>query len=168
MSSIQRHTIYNRIAAIMAHTTRYAFKGGSRLAADAGVSKSAVCRLLKGQSSPSYALLSRLVQALERHLGRFLDLRDLISLDGTYPTRSVCQLTGCRGCLPAQAYDDEGNLKPQFKGIKPGQWSISQCSTARKKARKPSRRRSAASRTTTSKTATSGRTTSKTQTQEER
>jgi hypothetical protein len=46
MTSIQSRPVFNRIFAVMAHTTRYAFKGESRLASDAGVSKSAVCRLL--------------------------------------------------------------------------------------------------------------------------
>jgi len=122
---IQDRTTHNRILALMAHTTRYAFKGESRLAHDAGVSKSAVCRFLNGQSSPSYVLVALLTQALERALGKRLDPRELVSLDGTYPTASVCQLASCTGCLPAEAFDNEGNLKPEFKGIKPGEWSLS-------------------------------------------
>ncbi len=35
--------VHNRILALMAHTNRYAFKGESRLAHDAGMSKSVVC-----------------------------------------------------------------------------------------------------------------------------
>lgn len=116
--------MHNRILALMAHTTRYAFKGGTRLAADAGVSKSAVCRLLNGQSSPSFALVLAITKALEKHLHRPLDPRDLISLDGHYPTASACQLAGCKGCLPPEAYDENNILRPEFKDIKPGQWSL--------------------------------------------
>ncbi len=125
--------VHNRILALMAHTNRYAFKGESRLACDAGVSKSAVCRLLNGQSSPSFALVSSITRALEPHLqrgleGRRLDPHELISLDGTYPTASACQLAGCKGCLPAQAYDEHNRLKPEFKDVLPGQWSLSPAS----------------------------------------
>lgn len=116
--------VHNRILALMAHTTRYAFKGETRLAADAGVSKSAVCRLLNGQSSPSFALVVAITHALEKHLKRRLDPRDLISLDGAYLTTSACELAGCKGCLPTEAYDENNRLKPEFKHIKPGQWSV--------------------------------------------
>ena len=127
--------VHNRILALMAHTNRYAFKGESRLATDAGVSKSAVCRLLNGQSSPSFALVSSITRALEPHLqrgleGRRLDPHELISLDGTYPTASACQLAGCKGCLPAEAYDEHNRLKPEFQGVLPGQWSLSPSSAS--------------------------------------
>jgi transcriptional regulator with XRE-family HTH domain len=82
----------------MAHTTRYAFKGEARLAVDAGVSKSAVSRLVNGLSSPSFAVMSAIAGALEKHLGRVLDPRELVSFHGRYPTPSACDLCGCRGC----------------------------------------------------------------------
>ena len=126
---VRSRTIHNRILALMAHTTRYAFKGESRLAADAGVSKSAVSRLLNGQSSPSFVLVSALTRALEPHLqgglkGKRLDPHELISVDGTYPTSSACELAGCRGCLPIEAFADDGKLRPEFKEMKPGSWSL--------------------------------------------
>ena len=135
---INTSQVHNRILALMAHTNRYAFKGESRLAADAGVSKSAVCRLLNGQSSPSFALVSSLARALEPHLqnglkGKRLDPHELISLDGTYPTASACALAGCKGCLPVEAYDEDNVLRPQFRDMVPGQWSLSPtvpCSSA--------------------------------------
>src|SRR5688500_14439918 len=138
-SSISKRRVHNRVFAVMMHTTRYAFKGESRLAADAGVSKSAVCRLLNGQSNPSFVLMSLLTQALEQALGKALDPRELISLDGTYPTASICQLVDCRGCLPAEAFDEEANLKPEFKGVKPGHWSLSQAPTNHTSTRRNSR-----------------------------
>jgi hypothetical protein len=85
---------------------------------------------LNGQSSPSFALVSSITRALEPHLqrglqGQRLDPHELISLDGTYPTASACQLAGCKGCLPAHAYDEHNDLRPEFQGMKPGQWSLS-------------------------------------------
>lgn len=111
------NTVYleNRIAEVMAHTTRYAFKGTSRLASDAGVSKSAVCRLLNRNSSPSYALVVAITHALEKQVKCPLDPRDLVSLGSSYLTRSTCELVGCRGCAlslkatpdPSHSFADE-------------------------------------------------------------
>jgi hypothetical protein len=86
--------------------------------------------LLNGQSSPSFALVSAITRTLEPHLqgglkGKRLDPHELISFDGTYPTASACELAGCRGCLPQEAYDDEGCIRPEFKDMKPGQWAVS-------------------------------------------
>lgn len=115
--------IHTRILQIMAHTTRYAFKGRSRLAADAGVSKSAVTRLINGNSSPSWHVLCALIGALERHTGRHLDPREVVSADGTYPTDAVCDLVGCQGCMPEEAYDADERLRDEYRGIRPGTWS---------------------------------------------
>ncbi len=133
-SKVNTSKVHNRIRALMEHTTRYAFKGEARLAADSGVSKSALNRLLNGHSSPSFALVSLLTKALEQQLSnggepRRLDPRDLVSLDGTYLTPSVCALAGCRGCLPSAAYDEHEKLRPEYKDVKPGQWSLPQPST---------------------------------------
>lgn len=124
-TKINGSQVHNRILALMAHTSRYAFQGETRLAKDAGVSKSAISRLLRGHSSPSFALVVVLTKALEKRLGRPLDPRDLISLDGNYPTATACELAGCKGCWPAEAYDEHNRLKPEFKNVKPGQWAIS-------------------------------------------
>lgn len=107
----------------MTHTRRYAFRGESRLADDAGISRAALNRLVRGTSSPSFVHVVALTQALERALGRSLDPREVVSLDGSYPTASVCELCSCRGCLPAEAYDEENRLRPEFKDVKPGHWS---------------------------------------------
>lgn len=138
LPAINTSQVHNRLLAFMAHTSRYAFDGGSRLAEDAGVSRSSVNRLLNGQCSPSFALVSAVTRALEKHLqgglqGKRLDPHELISLDGNYPTPSACELAGCKGCLPAEAYDEHNKLKPAFKGVKPGQWSVAPtvCSPAK-------------------------------------
>ena len=113
----------NRIAAVMDHTNRYAFKGQARLAQDAGVSKSAVSRIISGQSSPSFAVMSAITQALEKGLGRSLDPRELISYAGRFSTFSICKLVGCRGCLPAFMFDADGCRKPEYRHVRPGEWS---------------------------------------------
>lgn len=114
---------HNRIAAVMAHTTRYAFRGGPRLASDAGLSRSALNRLINGLTSPTFASVYGITKALERQLDKQLDPRELVSLDGNYPTSSVCQLVGCKGCLPDEAYDENERIKPEYSGVRPGRWS---------------------------------------------
>lgn len=120
---INTQPVQNRLRALMMHTARYAFKGESRLAKDAGVSKSAVCRLINGQSTPSFPLVAALTTALENRLPKPLDLRDVVSLDGIYPTPSVCAAAGCKGCLPDDAYHPDNTVKAEWKGVAPGQWT---------------------------------------------
>jgi HJR/Mrr/RecB family endonuclease len=60
----------NRIRQFMEHSTRYAFMGEMRLAKDCGVSDAAICRLLIGYSSPSFAMLVKITQALSRQAVR--------------------------------------------------------------------------------------------------
>lgn len=117
------HPAENRIAAVMEHTTRYAFKGKARLAADAGVSKSAVSRLIAGDSSPSAQVLLAVTRALEKAVGKRLDPREILSFDGRFPTPSVCRLVDCKGCLPASAYDADDTWRPEYRGVTPGEWS---------------------------------------------
>jgi len=115
--------LHNRIPAVLIHICRYAFEGQARLAADVGVSRSTVSRFLRGHTQPSYALVEAIARALSLRLGKPLDPRELVSFDGTYPTGSTCALVGCRGCLPDRAYDADGDLHPDWKGQKPGDWS---------------------------------------------
>jgi len=115
--------VHNRILEVMAHTTRYAFKGRARLAQDAGVSRSAITRLVNSETMPSWSLLCAVVGALERHVHRRLDPREIVSFDGGYPTPSVCDLVGCKGCLPTEAYDENDDLRDEYRGGTPGGWS---------------------------------------------
>jgi transcriptional regulator with XRE-family HTH domain len=108
------NSVHNRIQAVMAHTTRYAFKGQSRLAADVGVSRSTISRLVNGQTNPTFAIVLAVTRALERATHHPMDPRELISPDGTYPTPSACDLVGCRGCTPEDAYNDDNNLKASY------------------------------------------------------
>lgn len=108
---INAHPVHNRIRAFMEHSTSYAFMGEVRLAKDCGVSCAAISRLLSGKSSPSFALLVRITQAFERQFRLSLDPREIVSLDGTYPTDTVCRLVGCRGCTPQSAWNEDDTLK---------------------------------------------------------
>jgi len=122
-AKITRRPLHNRIMAILSHIPHYAFQGETRLARDSGVSKSAICRVVTGQSSPSFALVHAITQALENYTGKRIDPREIVSLDGNYPTASVCELMGCRGCMPEQAYDADACLRPEFQAVRPGQWN---------------------------------------------
>lgn len=115
----------NRVSDLMAHTQRYAFKGVSRLAHDARLSPSSVSRLINGKLNPSFLMIARLTTAIERQLGFQIDPRDLVAENGTFLTRYVCDLTSCPGCLPENAMDEFGDLKPTFLGVQPGQWETS-------------------------------------------
>lgn len=100
--------VHNRIRAVMAHTTRYAFKAEARLAHDAKISKSALNRLINGLTSPSYFVVVAIACALEERLGRRIDPRDLVSTNGRYLTPSLRDVCGCRGCPVCQESDAQG------------------------------------------------------------
>lgn len=114
---------HNRILAIMSHITRYSFRGTSRLAADAGVSKSTISHLVRGLQIPLYITARRVVKCLEFQLGRSLQSDEVISLDGSYPTPSVCELCRCRGCLPDAIHDEDGSRRARFEDTVPGLWT---------------------------------------------
>lgn len=115
----------NRIADVMAHIDRYAFKGVARLAEDAGVSSSSVSRLINGRMNPSFAMAARITEALERRAGLSIGMREVFSEDGAFRTRHICELMRCRGCLPEAAIDASGAVMPAFRGVRPGQWVTS-------------------------------------------
>lgn len=115
----------NRVRDVAAHTNRYAFKGVSRLAKDAGVSPSAVSRLVNGLSNPSFLMVARLTEALEKELGYRIDPRDLVAEYGRFPTPFACDLAACRGCLPESAVDEFGSRKEAYEGVRPGRWVTS-------------------------------------------
>lgn len=114
---------HNRIAALMAHTSRYAFRGTSRLAKDSNVAKSTICHIIHGRTNPLYKTVAPIIRNLEYQLARKLNVRDVFSEDGTYVTKHVCRIAGCRGCLPDLLHDADGSIKPQWGHIKPGKWT---------------------------------------------
>lgn len=115
----------SRLSDAMAHTTGYAFKGVARLARDAGVNPSTVSRVLHGNLNPSAALVARLTGAIERELGYHIDPRDLFAEGGDFLTEYICDVTGCKGCLPEVALDEFGDRTPAFEGVMPGRWVCS-------------------------------------------
>ena len=116
--------VQNRVRVLLTHIPMFSVQGQARLAARAGVSRSTVSRLVRGRISPSYHLARAVTAALERQIGYPLDMRDVFTTDGTYPTPSGCALCRCRGCLPEEAYDAEGDLRPEWRGQRPGDWSL--------------------------------------------
>jgi DNA-binding XRE family transcriptional regulator len=98
MEPIQPSILANRVEDLMAHTTRYAFMGPSRLSKDSGVSRSTISRLMQGKSRPSYLTVLKLAAALERAVGGRIDLRDLVGLAHLPPSSTPCQIAGCPGC----------------------------------------------------------------------
>ena len=115
---------HNRIAAVMAHTKRYAFRGTSRLAADAGLAKATVCVLIHGRSHPLYRTFHKVVKCLEWELGRSLPYDELMSSDGRYPTMSVCELLNCKpGCMPDAAFNEDGSRDKRSEWMVPGHWT---------------------------------------------
>jgi hypothetical protein len=106
--------VENRIRAFMEHSTRYAFMGPARLAKDCEVSDAAICRLLGGYSSPSYAMVAKITKAFEKEFKRSIDPREIFAIDGQYSTSSVCEIVGCKGCTPQAAWNEDDTLKPEY------------------------------------------------------
>jgi transcriptional regulator with XRE-family HTH domain len=80
----------------MDYITWYGFRGQVRLAKEAGVTETAVSRVVNGKTRPTYRVIKGITEAFERQLGRHIDPRDLFSLDRTYPTATVRELLGPR------------------------------------------------------------------------
>ncbi len=120
--------VHNRIRDVLLHTTRYAFKGEARLAADSRISKAGLSRILNGLVSPSFRILCKITAALEKAVEKPIDPREILSFTGTYPTPSVCELVGCRGCLPESAYFDNDERRPGFPDSLAGKWSVADAS----------------------------------------
>ena len=119
-----RLPVRNRVRVLLVHIPAFSIQGQARLAHDAGVARSTVSRLVNGQISPSYRLARAVTDALERKMGQPLDIRDVFTTDGTYPTPSGCALCGCQGCLPEDAWGEDDALKPEWKDARPGDWSL--------------------------------------------
>ncbi|MBS1722970.1 MAG: helix-turn-helix transcriptional regulator [Armatimonadetes bacterium] len=115
----------NRFLDVMAHSDRFAFRGSSRLAFDAGVNPSTLSRILYGEINPSFALVARLTGALEKEFGLRFDPRDLVAENGEFLTPFTCDLVGCPGCLPDKSHDGSNVITPEFRSVKPASWVTS-------------------------------------------
>ena len=117
--------VQNRVEVLLVHIPKLSIRGQARLAAEVGVSRSTISRLVNNHINPSYRLARGVTTALERLLGYPLDMRDVFSTDGTYLNSSGCGLCRCiGGCMPDRAYDPEGNLRLEWQGQRPGDWSM--------------------------------------------
>ncbi len=124
--------IRNRIPELLPHISWFSIEGQARLAADVGVSRSTITRLVNGTTSPSYRLVVDVTEAISRRLGGSLKLpstfrldpREIFTTDGTYPTPSACDLCGCGGCIPDYAFNPSGERHPEFKDMQPGDWCV--------------------------------------------
>ena len=114
--------IQNRLPTLLVHIPWYSIEGKARLAADVGVSRSTICRLVSGTCSPSYHLVVAVAEALSRRMDARLDPREIFTTDGSYPTSSACDLCGCGGCLPEYAFRSSGERYPEFRDMQPGDW----------------------------------------------
>lgn len=121
---VQCQPVQNRVKVLLVHIPKLSIRGQARLAAEVGVSRSTISRLVNGRINPSYRLARGVTAAIERLLGYPLDMRDVFSTDGTYLTPSGCGLCRCGGCLPDEAYDTEGNMGVEWLGQSPGDWSM--------------------------------------------
>lgn len=70
-------------------------------------------------------MVARITTALEAVFGYRIDPRDLVAELGRFLTPHTCDLAGCQGCLPENATDEFGDLKPSFAGVVPGRWVTS-------------------------------------------
>jgi DNA-binding XRE family transcriptional regulator len=111
----------------MLHTSRYSCYPTARLAADVGVAKSTISHLVHGRTNPLYSTAARVVKCLERELGHSLDLREVFSEDGSYPTPFVCALVNCARCLPGIVFERDDSKNPGFAFIQAGQWTGDTC-----------------------------------------
>lgn len=116
--------IQNRIRIFLVHIPIFSIRGQARLAEEIGVSRSTISRLAWGKINPSYRLARAVTDALEKRMGRPLDIREVFSTDGRYPTPSGCALCQCHGCLPAEAWGTDNALKAEWQDARPGDWSM--------------------------------------------
>lgn len=116
--------VTNRLRAILIHLPYYCTAPKALLAADTGISQNAVSRIVRGRLKPSRITAELICRAINRHSPRRLSLHEVFSVDGSYPTASACELMGCKGCFPPEAWDEHsGQLRPEWQHQKPGEWS---------------------------------------------
>ncbi|MBS1703674.1 MAG: helix-turn-helix transcriptional regulator [Armatimonadetes bacterium] len=119
--------VISRLSDIMSHIPRYSFEGSARLAADTGISRSTIYRLMKGHRGPSATSVRLITDAIRRETKLPIEPWDIFAEDGRFNTKFVCDLfPECRGCMPEVAYDRFGNLTPAFIGIQAGKWVCAQ------------------------------------------
>lgn len=115
--------ITNRLKAILLHIPYYSFEGSAKLARDTGLAPSSVSRIIRGKMSPSYVVVESIARAISHRWRKRLDPREIFTTNGSYPTPSTCELMGCLGCLPPEAWSETTDtLRSQWKQQRPGDW----------------------------------------------
>jgi hypothetical protein len=126
MPSPHQLTFSHRLSDFFSHIPRYWDDAGTRLAIDAGISPSAIYHLMKGRWTPTYRVAIGITEAIGRQLGRELHTSEIFTFTGRFRTPSVCELCGCKGCLPEAAYNEDGTRKAQYRHLKGGDWHMAQ------------------------------------------
>lgn len=120
---VRRSRILNRVKPFLIHIWWYSNDGQNRLAQDCNVSASTISRLVRGESLPTYQLAAAVTRAIEIRLGVPMDMREVFTTDGTYPTSCVCDLVPyCNGCFPPDAFNDDDTQNPDYRTMKSGDW----------------------------------------------
>lgn len=113
-----------RLRAVLLHVPYYSIEPKARLAQDTGLSQNAISRIVRGKLTPSQATVQLICRAIQRRSGVKLKSGELFRSNSHFPTRSVCTLMGCKGCLPPEAWDERSDrLKTSWRNQKPGEWS---------------------------------------------
>ncbi len=115
-----------RLRAILLHIPYFSIEGTVRLAVACRVAPSTISRVLRGRVRPDIALRKAIARAISYRNREAIPVREIFPQVGDSLTLSVCELMGCRGCLPPEAWDEERDiLRDTWRGAKPGLWSRS-------------------------------------------
>lgn len=120
--------VYNRLRAVLLHVPFYTSDTLARLANDTGLSKPTIWRYANLKKNPPPTVAGIIARAISRRSQIDVRPRDIFSRTGHYQIASACQLMGCKGCLPPQAWDGATDtFKPEWQHRRPGGWSHQDC-----------------------------------------
>ena len=106
----------------MLHIPWYSIQGKARLAEDTLLSAMTTTRAIAGDRVQTETM-QVITEAIADRFGQTIALEEIFSTDSTYPTECVCELMGCPGCLPPEAWDNERDeLRDTWRDTKPSQW----------------------------------------------
>jgi transcriptional regulator with XRE-family HTH domain len=127
ISSHPTPAVSNRLRSILYHIPWYSIEGIVRLAKDTGLSTSTISRLVGQKNSPSYRVAETIASVISQKTGIPIETNEIFSPTGNFPTPSVCNLMGCKGCLPPEAWNEAtDSLKENWRHAKPREWAILQ------------------------------------------
>jgi len=100
----------------MRHIPRYSIDGPAKLARDIGIGQTTIYDILHYRRTPGYWIIIKMTHLFSVKLGKRLHTDELFSLTGDFPTQ-ICELCNCRGCLPDEAYNDDGSRKAEYQHL---------------------------------------------------